>query len=1070
VSRITNVSLRHRATVYFLLVVLIIAGVTAYVTLPRESSPDVQIPLIIVYTRYTGASPADIETLITDPVERELQGVEGMKKLTSVSQESASVVVVEFVSGTDIDVARQKVRDRVDMAKVDFPEEAEEPVLQEINFSDFPIVQVNLAGEVGPAVLKGVAERLQDELEAVPGVLRANLIGGLDREVQVNVDPDRLQQYDLSLQDVVAAVANENVAIPGGDLDLGDQTFAVRVPGDVDNPRQVADFVVSARQGKPVFLRDLGTVRYGFKDRESYARINGKESVALTVQKRQGANIIEVVDAVKAKVAESRPSWPGGVTATILADQSKDIRSMVSDLENNILSGLVLVVLVLLLAMGFRPALFVGLAIPFSMLLTFLVLQLTGITLNMVVLFSLVLAVGMLVDNGVVVVENIYRHMQEGTAAFKAASEATHEVDSAIFVSTLTTLAAFTPLLFWPGVVGDFMVYLPITVSIALAASLLVAFTANPVLCASFLRPAPAATLAERGLASTGWRAAFGKRIMSAYRGSLAWALEHRKTTIAAALGTFFGSFLLFGLFNTGVEFFPETEPRQIFADVDMPAGTRLEATDQTLRTLEGRLQGLPDLKVMAASTGAGSQAEFGGIAQGGDANRGRIAIDLLDREERSQNSFDTMEQARRDTAGLPGATVKVDRPNEGPPVGKPVNIEISGADFTTLGSIAARVRKTIEDIPGLVSLDDDFDLAKPEIVVAVDRTQAARLGLTTSMIASTVRTAIAGTEASTWRKARSKEKVYIRVRLEEADRQSIDTLAQLRIRTMTGGLVPLTSVATLNREAALTAIRHTGQKRVVTVTGDVTSPRYAGPVRAEAEKRLAAIPDLLPAGYRMTFTGQNEDEDEAKSFLTKAFLYALLLVLALMVAQFDSVTIPLIVMTSVLMSMMGVLVGLVVTRLPFGIIMTGIGVISLAGVVVNNAIVLLDYAQQLRARGLPRQEVVMLTGMRRFRPVMLTAVTTILGLIPLSTGFEFDFHTLTFATGGESSQWWRGMGVAVIFGLAMATFLTLIVVPVLYDLLVEWQDRRKGKGRTRHEITRDPLAELEREEGVVVG
>jgi multidrug efflux pump subunit AcrB len=503
-------------------------------------------------------------------------------------------------------------------------------------------------------------------------------------------------------------------------------------------------------------------------------------------------------------------------------------------------------------------------------------------------------------------------------------------------------------------------------------------------------------------------------------------------------------------MFGHGVEFFPETEPPQIFINVEASPGTRLERTDEVLQEIEGLIADLPDIKTLAVGVGAGSQSDFGGSARG-DASKGRITLDLVDREERTQSSFLTMEQIRERTVGIPGGVIDVARPDEGPATGDPVSIEISGEDFTTLGGIAERVRAIIEDIPGLVSLDDDFDPASPEIVARVDRAQAAKLGLTTYDIASTVRTAVNGTEASTFRRTGNDE-VDIMVSLGTGRDTDLSELGRITVVNEDGVQIPLSAVATLERSHALTLIRHKDQDRVVTVSGKVTDTRQAQPVREEAARRLAAETDLVPNGYSIHFGGQSDDEKEAADFLVKAFAYAVLIVLALMVGKFDSVAIPLIIMTSVLMSMIGVLLGLLVTGLPFGIIMTGLGVISLAGVVVNNAIVLLDYAEQLRAEGLPRREVVTLTGERRLRPVLLTAVTTILGLIPLGTGFEFDFHSLRFATGGESSQWWQGMAVAVIFGLAFATFLTLILVPVLYDMLLQFREHRlarRGDGST---------------------
>jgi CzcA family heavy metal efflux pump len=1033
--KLTSFSVHNHVTTLFLMVAVTVLGISAYVTLPRESNPDISIPIILVNTLYPGASPEDVEQQVTRILERELKGVDNLKELRSTSMESYSIVEVEFVSGVDLDVARQKVRDKVDLAKADFSSEVEEPLISEINFSDMPILQVHLSGAVGAVKLKEIAEDLEDFIEGVPGVLRATIIGGLEREVQVNLNPDRLRQYGVSVDDVILAIQKEHISIPGGDLKLGDSTYAVRLPGEVKDPRAIADFVVKAEDSKPIFIRDLGTVRYGFKERESYARIDRVESVALSIQKRTGANIIEVADAVKAIVDREKTQWPLGVEATMMADQSKDIRTMVKDLENNILSGVVLVVLVLMFALGFRQAVFVGAAIPFSMLLTFIAVQALGMTLNMIVLFSLVLALGMLVDNAIVVVENIYRHMEEGASRMDAAISATEEVGGAILVSTLTTLAAFFPLMFWPGIVGDFMSFLPKTVSIALAASLLVAFTFNPVLCSRFLSPE-----VKTGRFQS-WLGKGGQFIERLYDQNLKWALNHRWTVLFLTLVAFVVVFFLFGRFNAGVEFFPQTEPRQIFVDLEMPPGTRVEKTNAVIHELEAKLENFTDLKVMSASAGTGSQTDFGG-GGGGGASEGRIILDLYDREERKENSFHLMDQVRAITQIIPGAIFEVDRPEEGPPVGAPLTLEIRGEDFETLGKIASRVRETIRDIPNLVSLDDDFDKARPELTIHLDRTEAARLGLSTQQIASTVRTAVNGTEAAIFRKG--EDEADITVRFSQDHRSDLSDLTSIFVfNNDTNEAIPISSFARFEKTASLTSIKHKDQKRVVTVTGDVTEPGFAQPVREEVAKRLAELTDLLPPGYTYSFAGQETEEKEAQAFLTKAFLYALFLVLALMVGKFNSLKVPLIIITSVVMSMVGVLLGLIITQLPFGIIMTGLGVISLAGIVVNNAIVLLDYGEQLRKRGLSRLDIVVTAGKRRMRPVLLTAITTLLGLIPLTTGVEFDFIDFQLKTGGESSQWWQSMGVAVMFGLAFATFLTLILVPVLYDFYLAGREKQ---------------------------
>ena len=1069
---LVDAALRSRSTVFFLMVAVALLGLSAYQSLPREKYPDIDVPLILVYVPYPGAAPSEVETQITNPLERELTGLAGLEELTSVSQEGLSVVTCEFSTDTVIDDALQKVRDRVDQAEVDFPEDAEESVLREVNFADFPVLQVNLAGDVGPVVLKQLAEDLQDEIETIPGVLRANLVGGLEREVQVDVDPEKLRLYGLAFADVSDAVRDGNLSIPGGDLELGDLSYAVRVPGEVDDPLAVADFVIKAEAGRPIFVRDVAEVRFGFEERTSYARIDGRESVALAVQKRLGANIIEVNDAVKERVAQASVDWPEGVEAAFLGDLSRDIRIQVKDLENSILSGLLLVLLVLMFALGLRNAFFVALAIPFSMLITFLVIQWVGVTLNMVVLFALVLAVGMLVDNAVVVIENIYRHLQGGLPRLMAASVGTREVGGAIAVSTFTTLGAFAPLISWPGVIGDFMSYLPWTVSLALLASLVVAFTVNPVLCSTFMK-APRqggeseAAEADEAAGDAGEDASESSpedsestdgvrdgaedglldgvpdgRIVRGYRRLLEWSLDHRAVVVL-------GTFLLFGLVLTafvvldpGVELLPEEEPIRVLVDLDLAPGSRLEKTDQVIRELEDRLTGLTDVTLMASGVGEGSRDDgFGGSSED---SVGRVSLDLVARQQRQRSGFDTLAEVRRLANGIPGATLDVDQPREGPQVGDPLSVELTGDDFEVLGQVAARVRGVLEGIPGLVSLDDDFDLARPEVVITVDRVEAARLGLTVADVAGTLRTAVQGDEASTYR--RGDEEIDIRVRLGAADRSSLDSLKRLTIVNEDGVQVPLESVARLERSAALTAIRHDNRQRRVTVSGKVETPRLAVPVREEARRRLAEVPDLLPPGVRLEFGGQEEEEEESKAFLRQAFAYAVVLVLAMIVGKFDSLAIPGIILTSVAMSMIGVLLGLLVTGMPFSIIMTGVGVISLAGIVVNNAIVLLDYAEQLRRRGLARRQVVVLTGVRRLRPVLLTAVTTILGLLPLTTGVELDFRTLTLSTGSESSQYWGAMGVAVVFGLAFATFLTLVLVPVLYDLLLGYRERWGSK------------------------
>ncbi|MEM9553022.1 MAG: efflux RND transporter permease subunit [Acidobacteriota bacterium] len=1033
---VVDAALAHRATVFFLLAALLVLGLGAYGGLPREKYPDIEVPVVFVTTVWPGAAPADIERQLTDPLERELAGVDHLKRITSRSMEGVSLVSIEFLAGTPVDPALQRVRDRVDLAAVDFPDEAEESRIEEISFSQVPVLQVHMSGEVGPVVLKQLAEDLQDELEAIPGVLSADLVGGLEREVRVEVDRERLAGYGLSLDDVVDAVREGNVSIPGGDLDRGRQSLAVRVPGEVDDPTDIGDFVVRAEAGRPVFVRDVAAVRFGFEERKAYARIDGRESVALLLQKRIGANVLEVVERAKATVEARAANWPAGVRASFLSDESLEIRQQVADLENSIVSGLLLVVIVLMTALGFRTAVFVALSIPFSMLLTFVVLQLAGITLNMVVLFSLVLAVGMLVDNAVVVIENIYRHMEEGGRRREAASRGTREVAAAITVSTFTTVAAFSPLLFWPGVMGDFMRYLPLTVCLALLSSLVVAFTINPVLCSVGLR----ARLGEDEPRS-GVSERVGTAISARYQRLLEACLRHRLLTLTGTFAAFLGVVAVYGVLGHGVEFIAEEQPSRIKVDIDLPPGTPLEVTDEVTRRVEARLADLTDLRILAATVGEGAQSDDFSDA-GPTPHAARLLLDLVPRGERSQISWRTLDEARAAVGTVAGAEIRVEVLADDLQTGPPVAIELGGDDFATLGAIARRARAAIEDIPGLVALEDDFDLERPELVVRVDRVRAGRLGLAVQDIASTVRTAVHGTEASVYRGDGDDDEIDVVVRLAE---EALGDLERLPIVTDDGAQVPLSEIATIERDSSLVAINHADRRRLVTVSGQVTRPELAGPIRTEALERLAAMPDLLPPGYTVALGGQNEEEEESRAFLERAFLYALILVLALMVGKFDSFAIPVIIITSVVMSLVGVLLGLLVTATTFSIVLTGVGIISLAGIVVNNAIVLLDYAEQQRALGLERRELVVSVGLRRLRPVLLTAVTTILGLLPLTTGLELDFRSLTLSTGSASSDYWGAMGVAVIFGLAFATFLTLVVVPVLYDLYLGVLARRTG-------------------------
>ena len=1024
---ITNAAIQRRGTVYVLMFIAVVVGIYSYLTLPRESNPDITIPYVLVVTNYEGVASEDVESLITLPIERKLKGLKEVEEIRSVSAEGSSMITIEFHPDVDIDDALQWVRDKVDQSKGDLPNDLEEdPSILEINLSEFPILMVAISGDVGETVLKGVSEELEERIEEIPGVLDVVLTGARERQVRVEFDPDRLAAYRLSFAEILAAIQRENVNIPGGSIDLGEGKYLLRIPGEFTDPNQIDNLVMVTRDGRPIYYKDVATVDFTFEDRLSHARLGGKESISLAVKKRTGENIIAVADQVFALLEGARELVPEGISLEVTLNQSKDIRLMVSELENNILTGLILVVAVLFLFLGLRNSLFVALAIPFSMLLSFIVIQALDMTLNMVVLFSLILALGMLVDNASVIGENVYRHMQEGNGRVQAARIAASEVGWPVISSTLTTLCAFFPMIFWPGIMGEFMKFLPITLIITLSASLFVALVINPVLCAGFmrLRPKELHPQEDRTL------------IVRLYRKTLETALDHSLLVALAAFGLLIGVSALYGKFGHGLEFLPDTEPNRAFVEIKAPEGTRLDSTDALVRQVEKLALAEADIRFVTGEAGVAPSGEAG-AESGGQSHMGKVSMEFVERIDRRESSDAVLERLRRALADFAGAEIKVEKEQHGPPTGPPINIEISGENIETLDALVAQARKLIAEVPGLVDLKDDFARAKPEIQILVDREKASLLNLSTSEISNMVKAAVSGSKLGNYRYGQDEYDIV--VRLPEDRRQRLVDIENLLIPTPGGDPVPISTVATIRLAAGFGSIRHLDQKRVVTISAN-TLGRNSNEVLKEVQAHLVEL--KLPGGYQLAFSGEQEEQQKAIDFLGKAFLAALFLISLVLVTQFNSLSQTLIVMTSVILSLTGVLIGLLVTVTPFGVIMTGIGVISLAGVVVNNAIVLIDYINQLRAQGMPLREALIRAGTVRFRPVMLTAVTTILGLLPMAVGISFDFRSLSWEIGGESAEWWGPMAVAVIFGLTFATLLTLVVVPVLYRLMARWMEK----------------------------
>jgi multidrug efflux pump len=1081
---ISDTAVKKSTTVVVLALLLIIIGIYSYMVLPRESDPDVTIPNVFISTTYRGVSPTDIETSITTEIEKKIKGLDGLKKVQSVSSEGLSSINVEFITGTDIDKALQDVKDKVDEALGELPTDLEEdPSVFEVNISEMPIVVYSLSGTCGLPCLKKIADDLEDDIEGIKGVLEVDVTGGLEREIRVEVDSEKLSHYGLTINNLQSVVNGENQNTSGGTIRLGNGRFQLRVPGEFSTPEEIYGLVLTIHQGEPVYLKDVATVVDGFKEETSRSRLNGRDAVNIAVKKRSGENIIAISERVEQLIEDNRITWPRNTEITTVLDKSREIENMVADLENNILTGLVLVMLVIFIAMGIRNALLVSLAIPFSMLLSFSVLQVMGITLNMVVLFSLTLALGMLVDNAIVIVENSYRFMEQGANSVEAAMKATAEVAYPVMASTLTTLAAFSPMLFWPGIMGEFMSYLPLTLIITLSSSLFVALVINPAMVSIFMKVKKTGDDSKRNDGET-LAAAVEKpaEIKGFLLTRYAKVLSRSLNTPLAIIGIGFcililmfqGWQLVVGL-RKPVEFFPDIDPKGIYVNIDVPEGADIDYIDRITQRIEYSLSGtevstdgtpidetLTPLTALSQKehTGQAGQVHYGPSdmpniesvymkatveSSGGSAfasnTPNHIGIRFLEIQDRWRSSQLDVEEIRERIKNIPGGKLTIAKEAEGPPTGAPINIEVVGDNFAVLGEIAKKIKDVLVTIPHVEDVRDDFVEGIPSVQVNVDRQKAALFGLTTDMIGFALKSAYNGLEVSSFREG--SDDYDITVQLNEADRKVVDILHQLMLPTPSGELVPLSTIAQISFAGSIGDINRINNERVVTVKASVDEAKIPGPVaRSEAEQMLKQFP--MPPGYKVRFTGEFEFQQESQDFLTKAFLVALLLIFLILVSMFNSVSQPFIIMTSVILSLGGAFLGLALFSSPFGIIMTGVGVISLAGVVVNNAIVLIDYTNKLRERGYQLKEAVISAGATRLRPVLLTAVTTILGLIPMVTGVSFDFHTFSISWVSESSQWWRSMAIVVIFGLMVATFLTLVVVPTLYYLIEQADEFRQ--------------------------
>lgn len=1016
---LTDVAIKNKTTVTMIGLIIVIAGVYSYITLPREAFPDIPIPQIMISTMQEGISPEDIETSITMKIEKELNSISGVKEITSSSAEGLSLISVEFTPDVPTNVALQRVRDRVDIAKGDLPMDAEEPIITEINLAELPVIYISISGDVSPVQLKGIADALQDQIEMVPGVLKVEIMGDLEPEIRLEFYPDRLAMYNLTVAEILALIPSENVNISAGSLETKGTKFNIRVPAELVTAEEVDHLLLTVRDGKPIYLADVANVRAAFKDRSTYSRHNGRDNITLSVQKRAGANVVFVSDAIKYILERAQELAPGALEFDITYDMAKYIRSTVADLENNIMAALIMVVVILLLFLGFRTSLIVAMIIPLSMLITFSLIQALGFTLNMIVLFSLVLVLGMLVDNAIVITENIFRHIHLGYNRIDSAILGAREVAWPVVTSTLTTVCAFLPLMFWPGMMGEFMKYMPITLSLGLLASLFVALVFSPVICSIFI----SRIHDEKDTESL---------FLGLYRKFQMLALKNPGITLFLSFCLLFSVAAIYVKSGKGTEFFPSGDPERATVSVRAPQGTNINETDRIVRLLEERIQPYMEyIDHMVTNVGSAG-GEMNLVASAGGPHLANITLTFEDFTIRKRPSMDVIADIRRDISDIHGAEIKIQEEEDGPPAGAPISVRIMGEDFKKLEELSGKAQRLIAGIPNVINLRSDLEATRPELNFTVDRRTAMLLGVNTAVVGNFLKMAVFGSRVGSYREYNDEYDITVRLPFDR--RTNIDEMSLLQVPNAAGRAVPLSTLGKFAYKGGFGTINRVDQKRTVTLTGD-TEGRLSSEVLLDVQKKLQT--DLvLPDGYTIDYAGEQETQEESEAFLSKAFGIALFLVTLVLVAQFNSLRVPLIIMTTVILSLIGAFIGLLVCDLPFGIIMTGIGVISLAGVVVNNAIVLLDYTQKLQARGMDLISAAAEAGVTRLRPVMLTAATTIIGLIPMAIGISYDFHTFEWATKSESTQWWKNMAVVVIFGLGFATLLTLVVVPSLYVLL----------------------------------
>ncbi len=1111
----TSWSVDNRTAIYIITILISLYGLNKFNTLPKEQFPDIVVPTISVSTVYFGTSPKDMENLVTRPIEKQLKGISGakVKKIQSTSQQDFSLIIIEFDTDVKTEVAKQKVKDAIDKAQTDLPTDLTQlPNVQEFDFSEMPIMYVNVSGDYDGMTLKKYADNMQDHFEELTEISRADIVGAPEREIQINVDPFKMQAAKLSFNDISNAISYENRDISGGLIEVGEMKRTIRVKGQFNSALDMRNIVVKNLQAAPIYLRDVAEIIDTVKETESYARLDGKNVVTLNIIKRSGENLINAADKIKAIVDEmkEKKELPPNLKIVITGDQSIKTKISFNDLVNTIIIGFILVLVVLMFFMGVTNAFFVALSVPLSVFVAFLFLPLadsivgTHVTLNFIVLFALLFGLGIIVDDAIVVIENTHRIYNNGKVRIeRAAKEAAGEVFIPVLAGTLTTLAPFFPLLLWKGIIGKFMIYLPTMLILTLAASLIVAFIINPVFAVSFMHPdgrefdKPKKQIFRQPLFwvliafgilcnLAGWHG-FGNfllvvaglmllnrfvlrdmihnfqekvlpGLMNSYEKMLHWVLKGaRPARLMLWLFLLFPIALgLLILRNNPKPFFPSGDPNFVYVYLKMPIGTKTSATDSVTRILEQRVQkvlgkelpgnegGIVESVITNVAVSANNPRDNNRSTQ---SNLGRIQISFVEYEKRhGKSTAPLMAAIREQMTGIPGATIEVKQEDAGPPTDPPVNIEVSGDNFDEIAKVAYDLQNHLDTnrIHGIEGLRMDVDLQNPEVTINIDRERALREGISTAQIGMEIRSAVFGKEAS---KLKDGEDEYkIQIRYNQLQRNNISDLMNMRLTfrdmsTMGIKQVPLNAVATVEYTNTSGGVKRKNVKRTIQIQSNITDPSLTGPINAELAKKIEEFKDKtrIPSDVTIKQTGEGEQQAETMSFLGTSLLSALLLIFLILVLQFNSLSKPFIVLTEIFFSIIGVLIGYAVTGMSMATIMVGVGIIGLAGIVIKNGILLIEFTDELRGRGYKTRAAAIEAGKIRIIPVLLTALATMLGLLPLAVGFNIDFVSLFthfnphIFFGGDSVVFWGPLSWTIIFGLIFAFFLTLVMVPSMY-------------------------------------